>query len=51
MNRINLFFILFAASVLINSYTIYTYINQKFLHNQQGSKLKLKNLITKGDLK
>ena len=40
----NLFFITFATSLLINSYTIYTYINLKLLHNQQGSKLKLKNI-------
>ena len=47
MNRINLFFVVFATSLLINFYTIYTYINMKFLHNQQGSKLKLKKFIQK----
>lgn len=40
--RINLFFIIFAISIIINFYTVYTYIDLKFLHNQQGSKLKLK---------
>lgn len=44
MIRINLFFIILVTSLLINFYTIYTYINQKLLHNQQGSKLKLKKL-------
>ena len=38
----NLFFIIFAISLLINFYTVYTYINMKILHNQQGSKLNLK---------
>ena len=45
MNRINLFFIVLFASLLINFYTIYTYINLKIFHNQQGSKLKLKKFI------
>jgi len=44
MTRISLFFITLVTSLLINFYTIYTYINQKLLHSQQGSKLKLKNL-------
>lgn len=44
MLRTNLFFITFATSLLINAYTIYTYFNLKLLHNQQGSKLKLKNI-------
>ena len=38
----NLFFILLITSLLINFYTLYTYINMKVLHNQQGSKLNLK---------
>lgn len=51
MSRINIFLILYAISFFINFYSIYTFINQKFLHNQQGSKLKIKKLITQGDLK
>ena len=41
----NLFFILLATSLLINFYTIYTYVNMKILHNQQGSKLNLKKFL------
>jgi hypothetical protein len=41
----NLFFILLVTSLLINFYTIYTYINMKLLHNQQGSKLNLKKFL------
>ena len=41
----NLFFILLATSLLINFYTIYTYVNMKILHNQQGSKLSLKKFL------
>ena len=41
----NLFFILLATSLLINFYTIYTYVNMKILHNQQGSKLNLKKYL------
>lgn len=44
MLRTNLFFITLVTSLLINFYTVYTYVNLKLLHNQQGSKLKLKNI-------
>lgn len=39
---INLFFIIYFINILITLYSIYTFFEIKILHNQQGSKLKLK---------
>lgn len=41
----NLFFILLITNLILNFYLIYTAIDLKLLHNQQGSKLKLKKHI------
>lgn len=48
---IDLFFITFIINILISLYSIYTYLDNVFFHNMQGSKLKLKKSITnpKGD--
>ena len=42
MKILDLFFIMLIISLLINFYFIYSYIEIKILHNEQGSKLKLK---------
>ena len=48
---IDLFFLTFIINILISIYSIYTYFDNIFFHNMQGSKLKLKKTITipKGD--
>lgn len=42
IKTLDLFFILLIINLLINFYTIYTFVDIKILHNEQGSKLKLK---------
>lgn len=44
MKTLDLFFILLTISLIANFYILYTYIDIKILHNEQGSKLKLKNV-------
>lgn len=44
MRIIDLFFIILTINLFINFYLLYTFIDIKILHNEQGSKLKLKNL-------
>lgn len=44
MKILDLFFILLIFSLLTNFYILYTFIDIKLLHNEQGSKLKLKKL-------
>ena len=41
---LNIFFILLLVSLFVNFYIIYTFIDIKILHNEQGSKLRLKKL-------
>ena len=43
---LNIFFIFLSISLIINLYTLYTFIDIKILHNEQGSKLKLKKFNT-----
>lgn len=43
--RLNLFFIILIFSLITNLYLLYTFIDIKILHNEQGSKLKLKKLL------
>lgn len=43
MKILDLFFILLIISLITNFYIVYTFIDIKVLHNEQGSKLKLKN--------
>lgn len=45
MKILDLFFILLIISLITNFYLLYTFIDIKILHNEQGSKLKLKKLI------
>ena len=44
---INIFFITFSINFLITIYTIYTFFEMKIFHNEQGSKLKMKNVLEK----
>ena len=44
---INIFFITFIINFLITIYTIYTIFEIKIFHNEQGSKLKIKNELEK----
>ena len=44
---INIFFITFIINFLITIYTIYTFFEMKVFHNEQGSKLKMKNVLGK----
>ena len=44
---INIFFITFSINLLITIYTIYTFFEMKVFHNEQGSKLKMKNVLDK----
>lgn len=44
MRIIDLFFIILTINLFINFYLLYTFIDIKILHNEQGSKLKLKKL-------
>lgn len=43
MKILDLFFILLIISLIINFYLIYTFIDIKILHNEQGAKLRIKN--------
>lgn len=40
---IDLFFISLIFNLFVSFYSIYTYFDNIFFHNMQGSKLKLKN--------
>lgn len=42
ITTLDLFFILLILNLILNFYVIYTFIDIKIMHNQQGSKLKLK---------
>lgn len=44
MKIVDLFFIILTINLFINFYLLYTFIDIKILHNEQGSKLKLKKL-------
>ena len=44
---INIFFITFSINFLITIYTIYTFFEMKIFHSEQGSKLKMKNVLEK----
>lgn len=45
IKTLDLFFIIFFINLFINFYLLYTFIDIKILHNEQGSKLKIKNYL------
>ena len=46
---INIFFISLIINFFISIYTIYLIIEIKVFHNEQGSKLKIKKMLSKQD--
>ena len=48
---VNIFFITFIINFLITIYTIYIFFELKIFQNEQGSKLKIKNISEKIKIK
>ena len=46
---INIFFITFIINFFITIYTVYSFLEMKIFHNEQGSKLKIKNALEEID--